>query len=491
MSHQNLEAYFAPFRENVVGHDLEFDTPYGRRKLVYADWTASGRLYGPIEDKIKRDFGPYLGNTHTETTITGASMTNAYHLAKDIIKRHVNADSHDAILMTGSGMTAAVCKLQRILGLRLCERWAPYTNIPAEMRPVIFITHMEHHSNQISWQETIADVEIIRCDEHGKSDLDHLRELIAKYPERTMKIAAVTACSNVTGIQPPVHEIARVMHTHGGLCFADYACSAPYVKIDMHPADPLEKLDAIYFSPHKFLGGPGSAGVLIFDSRLYTCKAPDHPGGGTVAWTNPWRGVGYYDDIELREDGGTPPFLQTIRAALSVRLKEDMGVDNIIAREHQILDRIFPALERIPGLHVLERDARDRMGVISFFLDSLHYNLAVRLLNDRFGIQTRGGCACAGTYGHFLFYIRKAVSQEITDRINHGDLSTKPGWVRLSIHPVMTDAEADYLCESLAETVRMGAKWSEDYDYHPTANEFVHKQGDEAMTRRVQDWFRF
>ncbi|MCK5087786.1 MAG: aminotransferase class V-fold PLP-dependent enzyme, partial [Melioribacteraceae bacterium] len=283
-----LEKYFQKFKYNIIGNDQYFETPYGSKKIIYSDWVASGRLYGPIEDKIKNDFGPYVGNTHSESSVTGTTMTNAYHEAQKIIKRHVNAGPDDVIITAGSGMTTVINKLQRILGLKLPEQLQKYTTIPSAKKPVVFLTHMEHHSNQTCWLETIADVVILEPDEKGLVDLLNLEKALKFYEDRELKIGSFTACSNVTGIEVPIHEMAKIMHKNGGYCFVDYAASAPYVKMNMHPDDPMEKLDAIFFSPHKFLGGPGTSGVLIFDKKLYNRKVPDHPGGGTVDWTNPW-----------------------------------------------------------------------------------------------------------------------------------------------------------------------------------------------------------
>ena len=301
-----LEKYFETFRNNIVGINQSFTSPFGNKKIIYTDWTASGRLYGPIEEKLLNDFGPFVANTHTETSVTGTAMTRAYHEARNIIKRHVNANQNDVLITSGSGMTGAVNKFQRILGLKIPENIKKYTKIPDEIRPVVFVTHMEHHSNQTSWLETIADVVVIPPNDDVLVCLKTFEEILKKHADRPIKIAAVTACSNVTGIQTPYHEIAKLMHAQGGLCFVDFACSAPYMSIDMHPEEEGAHLDAIFFSPHKFLGGPGSSGVLIFNNNLYKNTIPDNPGGGTVSWTNPWGNHKYIDDIETREDGGTP-----------------------------------------------------------------------------------------------------------------------------------------------------------------------------------------
>ena len=485
----SLERYFEPFRRNIVGLDQTFDTPYGRKRIVYADWIASGRLYGPIERRLSEEIGTFVGNTHTESSRTGTCMTRAYHRAHDIIKQHVNASASDVIITTGAGMTAAVCKFQRILGLRVPEQVLPYLDLPAEDRPVVFLTHMEHHSNHTSWLETIAEVVCIDPDDEGLVDPDKLRQLLESYRDRRFKIGAFTSCSNVSGIQPPYHELAAIMHEHGGLCFIDFAASAPYAKIDMHPANPASKLDAIYFSPHKFLGGPGSAGVLIFDSDLYHNAIPDLPGGGTVDWTNPWGGRKFIDDIEEREDGGTPAFLQTMKAALAIRLKEQMGIEKILAREEELLDIVFEELPKIPNLVILAEHVRGRLAVISFYVKDVHYNLIVRLLNDRYGIQVRGGCSCAGTYGHFLLHVDRARSKQITDLIDKGDLSAKPGWVRMSLHPTMTDEELRFTIDAIRAIAEHHEEWARDYSYSRQRNEYTPGGSWEVNDKLIDEWF--
>lgn len=486
---ESLEAYFTPFRENVIGNDLYFEGPYGRKKIIYADWTASGRLYQPIEGILTHDIAPYVANTHTETTLTGCAMTLAYKRAKKIIKQHVGATSQDILISSNSGMTGVVNKLQRILGLKLHEKYQGRISLPEDERPVILISHMEHHSNQTSWLETLADVEIIPPDEDGLMDLASLKNLLEKYSGRRLKIAAVTSCSNVTGIITPYHEVAEIMHDHGGYCFVDFACSAPYIDINMRPQNPKQNLDAIYFSPHKFLGGPGSSGILIFNAALYQNRVPDNPGGGTVDWTNPWGEHKYLEEIEAREDGGTPAFLQTIKVALCIQLKDRMQTSKMLAREHEILEKLWKGLDPIQGLHFLADKQRDRLGVISFYTEGLHYNLFVRLLNDRFGIQVRGGCSCAGTYGHYLLNVSPEISNEITSRINEGDLSVKPGWVRLSIHPIMTDDEIDIVVSAIQDVVANHEAWARDYKYDNRTNEFHHVNGVLPESELIQDWF--
>jgi selenocysteine lyase/cysteine desulfurase len=486
----SLEQYFKPFRENIIGQNQFFDAPMGNKRIIYADWTASGRLYRPIEDRILRDFAPFVANTHTETNVCGTLMTLAYHKARDIIKQHVNAAPTDCIVNYGSGMTGVINKFQRILGLKVPEKRRNDFVIEEKDRPIVFLTHMEHHSNQTSWIETICDVEVIAPNTEGLVDLEHFDFLLKKYQNRPIKIAAITACSNVTGIETPYYEMASMIHQEGGLCFVDFACSAPYVKIDMHPPQYSDGfLDAIYFSPHKFLGGPGTSGVLIFNSRLYDNKIPDNPGGGTVKWTDPWQGHEFVDDIEEREDGGTPPFLQTIRTALSVKLKEEMGIENIMKREEELVGLIFNQLRNVKNLHILASEHQHRLGVVSFYIENLHFNLGVKLLNDKFGVQVRGGCSCAGTYGHYLLEVNQHVSRVLTAQISKGDLTNKPGWIRMSIHPTMTDDEVVEICEAIESLAQNHREWALDYVYNVKSNEFSHKTFVDDTHGMVDRWF--
>jgi selenocysteine lyase/cysteine desulfurase len=403
----------------------------------------------------------------------------------EIIKEHVHAAKSDILISSSSGMTGVINKFQRILGLRIHERFAKQIHLSEEDTPIIFCTHMEHHSNQTTWLETVADVEVIHPDEYGLVDLTHLAQLLLQYAHRKVKIAAITSCSNVTGIFTPYHEIAQMMHGVGGLCFVDFACSAPYIDIDMHPADPDAYLDAIYFSPHKFLGGPGSAGALIFNKKLYHNAVPDHPGGGTVVWTDPWGFHQYIDDIETREDGGTPAFLATIKTALAIRLKEEMGSVNIRKREAELLNLAWDRLTSINNLHVLAENTPERLAIFSFFIDDLHYNLAVRMLNDRYGIQVRGGCACAGTYGHYLLYINSRKSHDIANKILAGDFTERPGWVRLSLHPTQSNAEIEYILSSIEALASNYQVWKSDYICDFSKMSIRHKQEATPMSKSM------
>ena len=494
----SLEAHFSQFKVQTCGFDHKIKTPQGEKPLIYADWIASGRFYEGIESKIHDLICPIVANTHTETSYTGTVMTKAYQEAKNIIKNHVNANEKDVLLFSGSGMTGAINKIQRIMGFKVYERTSNYLDLDAkqniferlsgkkkpqnirrlkfkkEAKPIVFITHMEHHSNHTCWMETIVDLEIIQADANGLVDLKHFASLLEKYKDRELKIASVTAASNVTGIIPPFHKIAEMVHEYNGYCFVDFACSAPYVDINMHPENKNQSLDAVFMSPHKFLGGPGTPGIVVFNSKLYDNRSPDVTGGGTVLFTNPWTVHDYIEDIETREDGGTPPFIQGIRAALVMQLKEKMDPNKIHGREAELLDFFFSKLEKIENISILAGQHKERVGVISFTHSEIHYNLFVKLLNDYFGIQVRGGCACAGTYGHYLLEIDQANSDTIRNAVLSGNNENKPGWVRLSVHPTLSNQEAKYIIKAIKKVTQNWEKWSEDYTYQPAKNEFLY-----------------
>ena len=491
-----LEIFFSAFRKNIIGHQQIFESPFGEKKIIYADWTASGRAYRPIEECMQKEIMPFLANTHTAATVTGTLMSKAYEEAKVIIKEHVHANDDDLLLFCGSGVTGAVNKLQRLLGLRMPESMMGYMKkealslqIDELLRPVVFVTHMEHHSNQVSWLETIATVEIIHADENGNVDLAHFRNLLEQFKHRKNKIAAVTACSNVTGIETPYHEIAKLIHACDGLCFVDFAGSAPYVRMDMHLPEKGAHLDAIYFSPHKFLGGAGTPGVLIFNKKIYKNTVPDQPGGGTVVYSNPWKVHEYISNIEQREDGGTPPFLQGIKAAMCIRLKEAMGIENMLKREEEMLELIFYRFSKIKNIEILEGHIKQRLGIISFIVTGAHYNLIAKILNDRFGVQARGGCSCAGTYGHKLLHVDEARSYEILDAIRSGNLSCKPGWIRISVHPTITNAEIDFIMDAIELTASHFEEWGSDYCYDAASNEFCFKGTGMIEPGKIEDWF--
>lgn len=449
---QAEDAFWADIRAGVVQGDLA---------VQYADWTASGRLFQPIEQRLNEDIGPYMANTHTEDSLTGRTMTRWYHQAEAVIKRHVGAAKDDVLISTGSGMTGALGKFIRMMGWWAHEQHKPMVlsswSAQGRRRPLVYITHREHHSNHTMWLESLAEVRLIPATNDDGIDLDwlaaDLRQERMADPQRQLA-ASITAASNVTGVRTPYHRIAAMLHEVRGLCFVDFAASAPYDAINMHPSAE-ESLDAIFFSPHKFLGGPGSQGVLVFSARLYANRVPEQPGGGTVVWTNPWGEHRFIQDIEQRENGGTPGILQTMKTALAIQLKEEMGVERIHAREQQLNAHFFKRLENIDGVRILAPQHRDRLSIFSVVFEGLHYRTAVKLLSERYGVQARGGCACAGTYGHILLGIDRCTSKSITDLLDQDDGADKPGWVRISFHPSMTIADVDVIADAVAGVAAM------------------------------------
>lgn len=429
-----------------IAHKVS-DQPSPRGGL-YADWTASGLTFEPIEKRLAEQVLPYMANTHTEDSFTGRTMSRWLHEANQVIKRHVNASDDDVLLNEGQGMTGALAKLVRLLGWSCHEQHREFLLAKMATRPLIYVTHREHHSNHTLWLESLADVKIIPALEGDEVDLEWLKADLQRESARPIKVASVIASSNVTGVETPYREIAKLMHREGGWCFVDFAASAPYVDIDMHPACD-EWLDAIFFSPHKFLGGPGSSGVLVFNKALYRNRIPDTPGGGTVTWTNPWGEHEYVEDIEQRESGGTPAILQTLRTAYAIQLKDEMGTDRIWAREQALNAYFFERLKMISGVNVLSDQHKARLSIFSIVFDQCDYRAAVRELSDAYGVETRGGCACAGSYGHYLLGIDRTTSAEIAAQIDQGNEAVKPGWVRVSLHPTMTLADVDRIADAI------------------------------------------
>ncbi|MAW95416.1 MULTISPECIES: aminotransferase class V-fold PLP-dependent enzyme [unclassified Leeuwenhoekiella] len=481
-----LEHYFETYRKKTIGINHQFESVYGTQNLLYADWIASGRLYRPIEDIICNKIGPLMANTHSFSSESGKAATYTYQEARRIIKNHVNANANDVLVTTGSGMTGALAKLQRIMGL---NRFGTITD--ENDRPVIFISHMEHHSNQVSWQTLKADVVLLQPDESLQINPLELERQLLKYKDRKLKIGSFTACSNVTGTITDYYELAQVMHSHNGFCFVDFAASAPYEAIDMHPENPKQKLDAIFFSPHKFLGGPGSSGVLVYDKKLHKNPHPDTPGGGNVKWTNPLGNFGYHQDLEIREDGGTPGILQVIRTALCIRLKEQMNPILMKAREKELSQLFYNGIQNIPEVANLSNPNADSIGCIAFNIIGMHYNLVVRLLNDRFGIQTRGGWSCASSFAHYLMQIETEKSTKLINEIENHQLANKPGWVRLSLHPIMTDAEVLFIIKAIKEIIANNKEWEIAYNYNQSTNEFDSIwQDDRELQKRMHSVFQ-
>ncbi len=474
----------ATIRESVIGrHDLVVG-PFGPRPVVYADYTASGRSLEFIERYVHDQVLPLYANTHTESSGTGLQTTRFREEAREIVRRCVGATDEHVVLFCGSGTTYAIDKIIGVLGLRipsnLDDRHHLSDHIPADERPVVFIGPYEHHSNEIPWRESIADVVTIGEDADGHVDLDELDAALAAHAGRPLLIGSFSAASNVTGILTDVAAVSRLLHRHGALAFWDYAAAAPYVAIEMgSPGEGGTHLDAVFLSPHKLIGGPGTPGILVARRELFTNRVPDVPGGGTVAYVSPDR-HDYLSDVEHREEGGTPAIVGAIRAGLVFQLKEAVGVDEIRRREEDFVRRAIAAWSDDPDIEILGNPHADRLSIVSFVVRHgdgwLHHNFVVAVLNDLFGIQARGGCSCAGPYGHRLLGIEPERSVEFEREITRGCEGIKPGWVRVNFNYFIDEATFDYVVEAVRLVAAEGAALLPHYRFEPDTGLWRHRR---------------
>ncbi len=481
-------------RDSVIGDDTVVSGPFGPRRVTYADYTASGRSLSFLEDFIRAQVLPMYANTHTESSGTGLQTTRFREDARRIVGECVGADPDEhVVLFCGSGSTGAIDRLIGALNLRipadLDASWGLSSHIPDDQRPVVFIGPYEHHSNEVPWRESICDVVTISEDPDGHIDQEQLLARLEEYADRPLKIGSFSAASNVTGITTDVSGISRLLHQHGALAFWDYAAAAPYVEIAMRRDDADDHIDAIFLSPHKFIGGPGTPGVLVARRELFSNTVPVVPGGGTVAYVNPVDHA-YLTSIEHREEGGTPAIVEAIRCGLVFQLKEAVGVETIAAREHALIQRAISRWSANDCIEVLGNHAAERLSIVSFVVRHcasgpdgasstryLHHNLVVALLNDVFGIQSRGGCSCAGPYGHRLLGIDLETSHEFEREITTGCEGIKPGWVRVNFNYFIDDTVADFILAAVEWVATHGHRLVPQYRFEPATGLWTHASG--------------
>jgi len=489
-------------RSQVIGADAAVTTPFGERLMVYADYTASGRCLGLVEKYIQ-NLQRIYANTHTEDDISGRSMTQLLEQAEYAIKKSVNAGPEGRIICVGTGATGAIDKLQQIIGVALppvtrqsltrmmedalgAQAQAKFSEYLHQHQPVVFVGPYEHHSNEISWRENLATVVEVRLDGAGGIDLGHLEELLQDPAYRGRKrIGSFSSASNVTGMRTPVHKIAALLHKHDAMACFDFAASAPYVEIDMSPPpgkyEGDASLDAVFISPHKFLGGPGATGVLVFNERIYHRELPPSvSAGGTVDYVGP-TSQDFIHNIEEREKPGTPGVLQILKAGLAFQIKDQIGAEVIEQRESELLNRVFSRWRSNQNIEILGNPDPDRrIGIISFNLKDnrgkyLHPKFVTTLLNDLFGIQSRAGCSCAGPYGHRLLDIDYEKSEQYRKWIGKGFSGIKPGWCRVSMHYVMDDIEAGYIVDAVEFVANHGFNFLPLYDFDVHTGAWLHK----------------
>jgi selenocysteine lyase/cysteine desulfurase len=476
-------------RQQVIGRDTTIQTPFGERPLLYCDHTASGRSLASIESAIARDVLPHYANTHSEASHTGRHTGQLRGWARQTIKDVINAGPEDALIFCGSGATSAVNTLVHLLGLKSGDTRQSDPSDEAPTRALVLIGPYEHHSNELPWRETAADVIRIPLDPAGGIDQRALTETLQQHRNRSLVIGSFSAASNVTGIQSDVHGITQILKEHGALAIWDYAAGAPYLPINMNREN--APLDAVFFSPHKFIGGPGSSGVLAVKRQLLKNTVPSQIGGGTVRYVTPYWHE-WHPQPEHREEGGTPGIIESIRGAMAISIPKKVGYEVIAEKEKRHVERARVQLQEAPGLELLGPANAERLPIFSLRFRSdegeLHYGFVVRLLNDLFGIQARGGCSCAGPYAHTLLDLTPEHSEALAAEVRRGFGCLRPGWVRFNLHWLSTEEEVDYVLRAMTLIARWGSKLLPSYTLDTKTGLWQHRDFQVAPPASLDDF---
>jgi len=455
-----------PLANDVIGKGMIIDGPFGPQRMIYADYAASGRALMQVEHFILEHVLPVYANPHTQASYCGRSINALRRVARQEIARSCGADDGDAVIFTGSGATAGIQKLVRLFGAN--------TPDASGRPPLVLHGPYEHHSNILPWRESGAEVVELPAGYAGGVDLDALGTALRQAAGRHV-ICTFSAGSNVTGALTDIEAVTRLAKAHGALVIWDYAGAAPYVPMTMRIADDV-RADAIVFSPHKLVGGPGAAGIMVVRRAAVMIDKPSAAGGGTVAFVSS-DGHDYLSDVAAREEAGTPNVIADIRAALSVVVKDWLREAGLDERSSEMTRRALEAWCEDPRIDVLGCNQASRLPIVSFrVLDDegrpVHHQLVTRVLSDAYGIQARGGCACAGPYVHRLLDIECDESRALRDQILRGNELDKPGFVRVNFSALMSDEECDFVIRSVIDLARRIGDYAPCYRGNPSTSVF-------------------